>query len=358
MINRLLTIFLIIIFPALEAQIAKAPGKLLLNQMSNAINQNEYNGINSVIIARGSKIVYENYFNGYRKDSLHDSRSSFKSVTSLLVGIAIDKGFIKSINQKVYEFFPNNPVLRTDPLKSKITIKDLLEMRSGIDCEEFNETKVCEDDMSLSQDWLKFSLELPMKVKPGELWSYSSINTMICSGIIANATGMSVPEFAKKYLFDPLGMINYKWTIDPSGNAMTAGSFYILPKDMLKIGQLIKNNGRWKNKQIISANWINASTKCDIIIPEFSFMKSSRSKIGIPQPAYYGFYWYKELLKTNDFAENLLFASGNGGQYIFIIRDLNLTVVFTQSNYGSYKAKQAFEIMAKYILPAVRAGKF
>ncbi|WP_407534682.1 serine hydrolase domain-containing protein [Elizabethkingia miricola] len=331
--------------------------KRLLDQMSTAINLSEYSGINSVIIAKKADVLYERYFNGYTRDSLHDSRSSFKSITSLLIGIAIDKGFIKSVNQKVYEFFPGNKILKTDVLKSKITIKDLLEMRSGIDCEEFYETKICEDDMSLSRDWVEFSLNRPMKTNPGELWSYTSVNPMICSGILTNATGMSVVEFAKKYLFDPLGIQNYKWTIDPAGNAMTAGSFYILPKDMLKIGLLVKNNGKWKNRQIVSEKWIHQSTECDIVIPEFSFMKSSRSKIGIPQPTYYGFYWYKELLKTNDVAENLLFASGNGGQYIFIVKDLDLTVVFTQSNYGSYKAKQAFEIMAKYIIPAVKAGE-
>lgn len=355
MVSRLFIIFLIVFFPTLKAQ--RIVEKRLLDQMSTAINLSEYSGINSVIIAKKADVLYERYFNGYTRDSLHDSRSSFKSITSLLIGIAIDKGFIKSVNQKVYEFFPGNKILKTDVLKSKITIKDLLEMRSGIDCEEFYETKICEDDMSLSRDWVEFSLNRPMKTSPGELWSYTSVNPMICSGILTNATGMSVVEFAKKYLFDPLGIQNYKWTIDPAGNAMTAGSFYILPKDMLKIGLLVKNNGKWKNRQIVSEKWIRQSTECDIVIPEFSFMKSSRSKIGIPQSTYYGFYWYKELLKTNDVAENLLFASGNGGQYIFIVKDLDLTVVFTQSNYGSYKAKQAFEIMAKYIIPAVKAGE-
>lgn len=349
-----LTILFLIIFSGLKAQDDKALKNSLLVKMSNDINNNIYEGVNSVIISKGNTVLYEKYFNGFTKDSIHDSRSSFKSITSLLIGIAIDKGFIKSVNQNIYEFFPENQSLKTDLLKSKITIKDLLEMRSGIDCEEFNETKICEEEMSLSKDWVKFSLDIPMKIEPGKEWSYSSVNTMICSGIIAKATGMSVVEFAKKYLFEPLGILNYKWTIDPTGNAMTAGSFYILPADMLKIGQLIQKNGVWNDQQIVSEKWINLSTKCDIIIPEFSFMKSSRSKIGIPQPAYYGFYWYRELLRTKNFTENLLFASGNGGQYIFIIKDMGLTVVFTQQNYGSYKAKQAFEILAKYIIPAVK----
>ncbi|QGK74009.1 serine hydrolase [Flavobacterium sp. SLB02] len=323
----------------------------LLRQMTDSISGNHYKAIHSVLISRNDQVVYEQYFNGYKRDSLHDSRSSFKSITSLLVGIAIDKGFIKNVDQKVYEFFPEYPFLKTDKLKKLITIKNLVEMKSGFDCEEFNDTKDCENEMSLSKNWVEYSLNLPMKDKPGEVWAYTSIDPVILSGVIRKATNMSVMDFAKKYLFDPLEISHYKWTIDPSGNGMTAGSFYIRPIDMLKIGQLVKNKGVWEHKQIISKKWILESTLCDITIPDFSFMKSSRSKLGSPQPANYGYYWYKEILKTKDIQENLLFASGNGGQYIFIVENLNLTIVFTQGNYGSFKAKQAFEIMAKYILP-------
>ncbi|MGE6352780.1 serine hydrolase domain-containing protein [Flavobacterium sp. NPDC079362] len=323
----------------------------LLREMADSIVSNHYSGVHSVLISRDKQLVYEQYFNGYKRDSLHDSRSSFKSITSLLVGIAIDKGFIKNVNQKVYEFFPEYPALKTDELKKYLTIKNLLEMKSGFDCEEFNDTKDCEEEMSSSKNWVEYSLNLPMKDKPGEVWSYTSVDPVILSGVIRKATNMSIMDFAKKYLFDPLGISAYKWTIDPSGNGMTGGSFYIRPVDMLKIGQLVKDKGVWERKQIISKKWIAQSTLCDIAIPDFSFMKSSRTKIGFPQPAFYGFYWYRETIKTKDLEQNLLFASGNGGQYIFIIESLNLTVVFTQGNYGSFKAKQAFEIMAKYILP-------
>ncbi|OXA70303.1 hypothetical protein B0A67_16045 [Flavobacterium aquidurense] len=335
----------------LSAQTDSKIQKSLLQQMTDSIAGNYYPGVHSVLISKDKELVYEQYFNGYKRDSLHDSRSSFKSITSLLVGIAIDKGFIKDVNQKVYEFFPEYPSLKKDKLKKLLTIKNLLEMKSGFDCEEFNDTKDCEEEMSSSKNWVAYSLNLPMKDKPGEVWSYTSVDPVILSGIISKATNMSIMDFAKKYLFDPLGISSYRWTVDPSGNGMTGGSFYIRPIDMLKIGQLVKNKGVWERKQIISKKWISQSTVCDIAIPDFSFMKSSRSKIGVSQPAYYGYYWYRETIKTKDLQQNLLFASGNGGQYIFIIESLNLTVVFTQGNYGSFKAKQAFEIMAKYILP-------
>lgn len=328
------------------------PGPLL--QLTDAISGGRYPAVHGVLIAAGDQLVYEQYFNGFTRDSLHDTRSAFKSVTSLLVGIAIDKGLIKDVNQSVAEFFPEYPFLEKDSLKRLMTLKDLLEMKAGFDCEEFNGAKDCEAVMEQSRDWVKFALQLPMKYKPGTVWAYTSAAPVILGAVLRKVSGMPATDFARKYLFDPLGITTYKWTIDPSGNAMTAGSFYMKPMDMLRLGQLVRDKGVWKGRQIISPEWIATSTQCGIVIPDFSFMKSSRSKIAEPQPAYYGYYWYREKLKTKEGEEQLCFASGNGGQYIFIIERLNLAVVFTQGNYGSFKAKQAFEMLARYILPAFK----
>lgn len=325
----------------------------LLRRMTDSILQNRYTGIHSILIQQGNQIKYEHYYNGFTSDSLHDTRSSFKSVTSLLIGIAIDQGLIKSTSQKIDEFFPEyQPLKNADPRKKAITIQNLLDMESGYDCEEFNDTKDCEDEMSASKDWVRFSLDLPMKTAPGTQWSYTSCNPVILGGIIRRAAHLSVMDFAKKNLFSPLGITRYRWTTDPSGNGMTAGSFMILPKDMLKIGQLVRDGGKWQGKQIISEKWISSSTKARIPIPDFSFTKLSRSKAVIPQPTFYGDYWYREELKTETFQESLLFASGNGGQYIFVEKRLNLVVVFTQGNYSSWKAKQAFDLLARFIIPA------
>jgi CubicO group peptidase (beta-lactamase class C family) len=322
-----------------------------LEAMTNQIEHNDYAGMHSVLISRGDSLLYEHYFNGYHKDSLHDTRSAFKSITSLLMGIAIDQGFVKDVHQPVLPFFPAYaPLLGKDTRKKALTIKDLLEMKAGFDCEEFDGTKDCESEMERTSDWIKFSLELPIKDQPGTVWAYTSSAPMIISGIISKATGMSVTAFAKKYLFDPLGITHYRWTIDPAGNAMTAGSFYIRPLDMLKLGQLVSNKGTWKGKRIISAKWIQESTQATIPIPDCSFVGMSRTTLAIPQPTFYGYYWYRETIKTNNKQEEVIFASGNGGQYIMIVNRRNLVVVFTQGNYGARKAKQAFELLAKYIL--------
>ena len=330
----------------------------LLDSMTAAIESNSYTGIHSVLISRGGKLAYERYFNGWGRDSLHDTYSSFKSVASLLTGIAIDRGLIRGVNEKVYPFFPEYASsVGNDDRKKGMTIKNLLEMESGFDCEEFMDSKDCEDVMDSTNDWIKFSLDLPMKNNPGTVWAYTSCNPMIVGGIISRAAKMSIMDFAKKYLFDPMGIRDYRWTVDPKGQGLTAGTFFIRPVDMLKIGEMVRQKGVWKGKRIVSEAWLAESTNTPIPIPDFSFVKYSRSEIAIPQPAYYGYYWYTEEIKTRGYEENVLFASGNGGQYIMIIKNLGLVVVFTQGNVNSWKAKRAFDILAKYILPAYERGE-
>lgn len=331
------------------------PNQNLLDSMTVAIEQRAYPNIDAIIISQNEKTVYENYFNGLTKDSLHDTRSSFKSVTGLLIGIAIDKGFIKSVNEKVYSFFPEyKNYSNWDSRKDSMTIQNLLEMKSGYDCEEWNSTKDCEDEMTNSDDWIKFSLDLRILNTPGTVWAYNSSNAVILGGIIANASKMPVAQFADTFLFKPLGIKNYRWTKDPLGHGMTAGSFYILPADMAKIGQLVLNKGIWKGKRIVSKKWIEEATQRITQIEDFSNVKISRTKLATPQATYYGYTWYNEEIRTDKIKENVIFASGNGGQYIMVISDLNLVVAFTGNSYNSWKSKLPFDLLIKYILPYFR----
>jgi CubicO group peptidase (beta-lactamase class C family) len=355
---HLLLLPLLIIFNSANCQSINKPQPGLLDSMTLAVDNNVYSNIHSILISKSGKLVYEHYFNGWNKDSLQDSRSSFKSVTSLLAGIAIDKGFIKDVHQKVYSYFPDYaPFSNYDDRKKEMTIKHLLEMKSGFDCEEFNGEKDCEDIMTTTNDWLRFSLDLPMKHSPGTVWSYTSCSPMIIGGIISHTAKMSIMDFAKKYLFEPLEIRNYKWTVDPSGHGTTAGSFYIRPADMLKLGEVVLQDGQWRGRKIISSSWLKESTQPITLIPDFSYVQFSGSTVATPQPAYYGYYWYTETIKTKDFQENVLFASGNGGQYIMIVKNLDLVIVFTQGNYNSSRAKRAFDILAKYILPVYTIAK-
>ena len=324
----------------------------LLDSIRTTIDRGAYRNIDAIVISQRGKIVYEQYFNGYTKDSLHDTRSAFKSVTGLLTGIAIEKGFIKSVQEKVYPFFPEYKSYKNpDSRKGKMTIQHLLEMRSGYNCEEWNSTIDCEDEMEGSADWVKFSLDLPMLQEPGTAWSYMSSNAMILGGIIAHASKMPIDQFAGKYLFAPLGIRHYRWTKDPAGQGATAGSFYILPGDMVKIGELVLNKGLWQGKRVVSEKWIDEATQRITQIENFSNVKISGAKEAIPQPTWYGYTWYNEEVRTEKTTHNIVFASGNGGQYIMVIKDLGLVIVFTGNSYGSAKSKLPFEVLIRYVLP-------
>ncbi|GAB3809121.1 serine hydrolase domain-containing protein [Spirosoma humi] len=324
----------------------------LLDSITIAGNNGTYPNLDGIAITQRNRLVFESYFHGLTKDSLHDSRSAFKSVTAILIGIAIDKGFIKNVHENVYTFFPEyKPYGNWTSLKDSMTIEHLLEMKSGFDCEEWDGSKDCEDDMETKQDWIKFCLDLPLKNKPGTHWDYTSINAMLLGGIIAHATHMSVSDFADKYLFKPLDIAKYRWTKDPLGHETTAGSFYISARDMNRVGQLILNKGFFSSKSVVSKEWVEVMTKGITKIGNFSNVKISRNRTAIPQPTYYGYAWYTEEIKTTKFKHTILFASGNGGQYIMVIRDLDLVVTFTGNSYNSSKSKLPFDILIKYILP-------
>jgi CubicO group peptidase (beta-lactamase class C family) len=352
MSKLIIILFFLSVAYHVNSQPLKAKQNRLLDSLTTAVSGDSYPGFHSILISKNGKLIYEQYFNGWNKDSLQDSRSAFKSITSLLTGIAIDQGLIKDVNQKVYSFFPEiKNFSGNNAWKKDMTIENLLRMESGFDCEEFNDGKDCETDMMATKDWVRFSLDLSMKHKPGTVWAYTSIDPMIISGIISRAAKMSLMDFAKKYLFDPLGIKHYRWTIDPSGHGMAAGSFYLLPADLMKIGKMILQKGTWNGQRIVSAAWLKKSTSTPVPIPDFSFVQFSKSAVAIPQPTYYGYYWYKEKIRTKTLQEDLLFASGNGGQYLMMIERLDLVIVFTQGNYNSWKAKKAFDLLARFIIP-------
>jgi CubicO group peptidase (beta-lactamase class C family) len=215
-------------------------GRSISQELRNKITDNAYPKIDATLVEKNNSIIVEEYFNGFTKESPHDLRSSFKSITSLLAGIAIDQQLFK-LTDSIGRFFPE----LKDERKRSIRVQDLLEMRSGLNCEEFYEIgPECETDMMNSKDWVAFCLGADMIREPGLNWSYNSNEPLLVGEIITRASGMSVMDFAKKYLFQPLGVVQYKWTVSPTGSGMTAGSFYMKPIDFIKIINLVKQKGK------------------------------------------------------------------------------------------------------------------
>ena len=322
----------------------------LLDSMHTKIETEAYRNIHSVLIQQSGQLKYEAYFGGYTADSLHDTRSAFKAITSLLTGIALDKGYLKTLDTPLLQFFPDfEPA---DLRKNQITLRHLIEMKGGFEADEFYGIGPdAEAAMSETDDWVAFSLNLPMKDDPGLNFSYTSCEPLLLGAAITKAADQSIMEFSKKHLFDPLDITDYRWTISPDGYGMTAGSFFMKPRDMIKIGELVLREGAWGEESIISTPWIHTSTRCLTPI-DYSFTRYSRMDNAQVQTSRYGYYWYKERLRYQGIDTDVLFASGNGGQYIMILKDWDMIVVFTGGNYGSWRGKLPFEILLKYILPS------
>lgn len=325
-----------------------------MNLLDKVLTNGNYPNIYSLLVCRNEEVMYERYFSGNDEYSLFDIRSSFKSIVSLLVGIAVDKGYVASIDDPVFSYFSGTRYSSLfDKKKKEISIRDLISMKSGFACEEFFLSQDCETLMEESDDWVAFCLKIPMSHRPGRHWSYATCNAVIVGFLIEIATGMPIADFADKYLFLPLNISSYKWTTDPSGNYMSGGSFFMRTRDMLKIGRLVFNKGFYNDINIVSEEYLALATAKLTKIPRFSFVEQSGFKEARHAVAYYGFYWYTEEVTVNRKQFTCHFTSGNGGQYILIIKDLNLVATCTQGNFDSRRSKQFFEILLKYIIPSI-----
>ncbi len=320
-------------------------------EMLAVIRNGEYTGLDSVLVARHGRLVLESYFNGHDREIKHDTRSAFKSVTSALAGITVDKGMIPDLDQPIFSYFSDYwPGIRVDlEQKQHITLFHLLTMTAGFDAEEnFGIGPFRENDMFRSHDWVRFCLDLPMAHNPGTHFSYNSSSTFLIGEIVSRAAGESLPAFAKKHLFEPLNIDTYCWTLAPKGRAVAQGSFFIRPRDMLKIGQLFLNRGSWNDRTVISVGWVEESTK-----PHLGTQENSDEDI--PFKDGYGYQWWTR--REDDSTFNHYFASGNGGQRIHVFPGLDMVVVFTGSNYNdAIGHRQPNEILERYLLPAVLAS--
>jgi CubicO group peptidase (beta-lactamase class C family) len=182
-----------------------------LKKMLQKVADNDYRNIHSIILAKNNKLILEAYFHGYDKDAAHDLRSATKSITSFLTGIALDKGYIPSINTPIIDYFSSS-VLSQNTEKQKITVKHLLTMSSGLECNDrIVSSRGNEEKMYKKEDWVSYILNLPMVDHPGESYSYCTVGAVVLGKTIEQSTGMEIEAFSKAFLFEPLGIKNYAW---------------------------------------------------------------------------------------------------------------------------------------------------
>ena len=360
--NRLLVIFtcLIVIFLAQTPSSAADSDWVLdpasggldsakLQAMEKAIRSDEFKKITSVLVARNGKLVYEQYFGDNSEASLMNTRSCTKTITSMLVGIAIEQGKL-SLNARIFDFFPEKKnVENPDPRKGKITVEDFLTMSSILECDDWNEySRGNEERMYLIEDWIQFTLNLPVKgfaswaTKPedspyGRSFSYCTAGVTTLSGVLEKATKMKTPEFAQTNLFDPLNIKQTGWQVSPLGVAMTGGSLELRSRDLLKLGQLYLDGGTWKGKRVVSEQWVK---------------KSIQPHARIDADTEYGYLWWLKKYKAGEKTYPCYLMTGNGGNKIVVFPDLNMVAVLTSTNYGTAGMHQQTDrLLSEYILP-------
>jgi CubicO group peptidase (beta-lactamase class C family) len=287
----------------------------LLADMFDEINEVAFDHlIHSILIIRNGYIVVEAYYPGHDRDTLFKIHSSTKSVTSALFGIALSKGYISSLDQSVVDYFPELKI-KDIGLKKQITLKHLLTMSSGLEWPELATIYTNPENpvmiMLGNEDSAKYVLDRPISKQPGSEFNYNSGCSQLLAAIIHKKTGNSL-EFAKKYLFSPLGISNYDWSTDSDGVINGFGGLQMRTRDMAKFGYLYLKGGHWEGQQVIPSAWVKESTSGHI--KKYGHLP----RRNIP---YYGYQWYIHSLYFHSF--------GNQGQYIFVIPKHEMVVVFT-----------------------------
>jgi CubicO group peptidase (beta-lactamase class C family) len=316
-----------------------------INELMHRILDEDIKNIHSVLLVKKGKLVLEEYFHGYEHDTKHIMASASKSITSVLVGMAINQKMISSVDTKVYEFFPEHQDTKWIDQKYDIALKHVLTMSAGLD---WNAWKYSDYDrrntttaMAQSDDWIKFVLNKKNLEAPGKYFTYNNGLTMLLGGIIKNTTGLKADEFAEKYLFDPLDISDYSWAKSPDGAVNTAWGLSLTPRDMAKIGYLFLKKGSWKGKQIVSRAWVSESTR-PYLTRDVLFGSG------------YGYQWWNGKTVINKQHIETFYAAGHGGQYIFICPELDLVAVITSkylgNTFGEFRPQI---ILVNYLLPAV-----
>ena len=295
--------------------------------------------LKSVLILRHGGLVSETYFNGADSETLHDIRSAGKSITATLVGIAIDEGLIGSVDEPLGRYFPD----QHDPKKTNILIRDVLTMRSGLAADDADTTSPGNEALlDMSPDFVDFVFQLPMKSVPGSIYVYASANAFLAGALVENAAKMRLDQFAQQSLFTPLGIDKFTWRLAPHNRGVGQGNLSLRARDIARIGQLFLDHGSFDGRQVVSAAWVKASLE-----PHASIGAVDRYADG------YGYMWYSKTYEIAGRQIQVQFASGNGGNKIYLVPGLDLVVVVTSSAYGRGYGQERAERILLGILASV-----
>lgn len=271
--------------------------------------------VHSCLISVGDKLVYQYFKNKKLEKKKHKINSCTKSVTSCLIGIAHEKGFIPRLDVPISTYFPTILEDR-DSRKQLITIDHLLTMTAGFDWPEMGEWEGW-PNMIHSPNWVKYVLERPLIAEPGQVMNYNSGCSQLLSAILQKTTGLTTREFAVRHLFSPMGFDDFIWHEDPQGINIGGFGLHMTVQDMHKFGHLYLNEGKWGKKALVSSEWIARTT--------------SPERMTYPHIGHYGRHWW--VSETSE-SEKYYFAMGLGGQYICVFPSRLTVVSLTSDTYG------------------------
>ena len=304
----------------------------------------EIRNIHSLLIVRKGRLVLEEYLDGHDADELHELQSVSKSFTSALVGIAVVQGKIKGVDEKVLSFFPGvEGIENLYERKRRMTLEDLLTMRSGTDYHEDGPGSPHFQLNDMSRGWTRFILDRPRISEPGTKFRYDSGAVILTSAILQARYGVHADRFADEHLFAPLGIERSRWFRNAEGHPHTGGGLHLRSRDMAKLGLLYLRKGRWDGEQVLPAYWVAASLSRQV-----EFERSRGRAIG------YGYWWWVMPPDPDGEGKRDIYgAFGFKGQYIFVAPEHDLVVVVTAGARNRREQAAPQEFLYSHILRAL-----
>lgn len=303
-----------------------------------AWDHDEHPDLRSVLVIRNGAIVAERYYNGETADTLHDVRSAGKSITALLVGAAVDQHKIGAPADKVSQYWK----AAGQSAFAGVTLDNVLTMRSGLDAfDDDPASSGNEDKMDEAEDPVAFTLSTPLKTTPGTQYRYNSMTAYLAGLTVEHATGTDLEQFARVNLFAPLGIQNWRWGRDAAGHVKGQGNLSMRTRDLSAIGQMVLDKGVYQGRRVLSAAWIET-----MLAPHVDIGSGDR------YADHYGYFWYAKTQSVGGRQIPVYFASGNGGNKIYIVPALRSVVVVTSSAYGKGYGQLRSENILKAVLAA------
>jgi CubicO group peptidase (beta-lactamase class C family) len=323
------------------------------DRVDKALANRSFHNVHAVVLVRHGKLVLERYRRGddaiwgsprnnvaFGPKSLHDIRSITKSVVGLLYGIALNEGKVPGLDRPLVDSFPEYPDLTSNRHRRQMTVRHALTMTLGIKWDEswpYKDRRSSTNAMDRASDSYRYVLEQGFVATPGRTFNYNGGACTLLAKIIARGTASPLDAYAKQRLFTPLGIKNYEWRKGRNGEPVGWSGLRLRPRDLAKIGQLVLAHGQWNGVQVVPAAWLADSMAPKIMVPQFKGFS-------------YGYLWWLGVLRERKVIE----ASGNGGQELLIVPELDIVLVMTAGNYSNPDAwKPAWTLLEKTVMPAV-----